>query len=30
MLQTLEVAYGPQTAVVWLARPEVRMHWMHA
>lgn len=24
MLQTLEVAYGPQTAVVWLARPEVR------
>ncbi|WP_459614229.1 enoyl-CoA hydratase/isomerase family protein [Bordetella sp. 2513F-2] len=24
MLQTLEVAYGPQTAVVWLNRPEVR------
>jgi len=24
MLQTLEVAYGPQTAVVWLARPDVR------
>src|SRR5690606_15903744 len=24
MLQTLEVAYGPQTAVIWLARPEVR------
>ncbi|CPK72950.1 enoyl-CoA hydratase/isomerase family protein [Bordetella pertussis] len=24
MLQTLEVAYGPQTAVVWLNRPDVR------
>jgi methylglutaconyl-CoA hydratase len=24
MLQTLEVGYGSQTAVVWLARPEVR------
>lgn len=24
MLQTLEVAYGPKTAVVWLARPDVR------
>lgn len=24
MLQTVEVAYGPQTAVVWLNRPEVR------
>ncbi|HYG42845.1 MAG TPA: enoyl-CoA hydratase/isomerase family protein [Bordetella sp.] len=24
MLQTLEVAYGPQTAVVWMARPDVR------
>ncbi|GAB3087854.1 enoyl-CoA hydratase/isomerase family protein [Bordetella muralis] len=24
MLQTLEVAYGPQTAVIWLSRPEVR------
>lgn len=24
MLHTLEVGYGPQTAVVWLARPDVR------
>lgn len=24
MLHTLEVGYGPQTAVIWLARPDVR------